>query len=150
MNLDLVRLIDKQFLETPFFGVLQMTSYLGNEDHVVNEQRIGRLMRLTGLMPIYQKPNLSKAAKGPKIYPYLLRGLRLDRPNQVRCPEIIYLAMRHGFLYLVVIMCWGTRRVLAWCISNLLETEFCVDALKQFGSWVRASAGFQGLCRNFQ
>ena len=96
MNLDLMRVIDKQFLETPFYGVRQMTWHLRNDGHVVNEKRIRRLMRLMGLMPIYQKPNTSKAAKGHKIYPYLLRGLRMDRPNQVWCADITYLPMRRG------------------------------------------------------
>ena len=82
-NLCLMRLIDEQFLETPFYGVRQMTWHLRNDGHLVNEKRIRRLMRLMGLMPIYQKPNTSKAAKGHKTYPYLLRGLRVDRPNQV-------------------------------------------------------------------
>lgn len=131
MNLDLMRLIDKQFLETPFYGVRQMTWHLRNDDHLVNEKRIRRLMRLMGLMPIYQKPNTSKAAKGHKIYPYLLRGLRVDRPNQVWCADITYLPMRRGFLYLVAIMDWHTRKVLAWRISNTLEAEFCVDALNE-------------------
>ncbi|WP_416535688.1 MULTISPECIES: IS3 family transposase [unclassified Phaeobacter] len=131
MNLDLMRLIDKQFLETPFYGVRQMTWRLRNDDHLVNEKRIRRLMRLMGLMPIYQKPNTSKAAKGHKIYPYLLRGLRVDRPNQVWCADITYLPMRRGFLYLVAIMDWHTRKVLAWRISNTLEAEFCVDALNE-------------------
>nr|WP_254682218.1 IS3 family transposase [Phaeobacter inhibens] len=131
MNLDLMRLIDKQFLETPFYGVRQMTWHLRNEDHLVNEKRIRRLMRLMGLMPVYQKPNTSKATKGHKIYPYLLRGLRVDRPNQVWCADITYLPMRRGFLYLVAIMDWHTRKVLAWRISNTLEAEFCVDALNE-------------------
>mgnify|MGYP003677373244 CR=1 FL=1 len=131
MNLDLMRLIDKQFLETPFYGVRQMTWHLRNADHLVNEKRIRRLMRLMGLMPIYQKPNTSKATKGHKIYPYLLRGLRVDRPNQVWCADITYLPMRRGFLYLAAIMDWHTRKVLAWRISNTLEAEFCVDALNE-------------------
>lgn len=131
MNLDLMRVIDKQFLETPFYGVRQMTWHLRNEQHLVNEKRIRRLMRLMGLMPIYQKPNTSKAAKGHKIYPYLLRGLRVDRPNQVWCADITYLPMRRGFLYLVAIMDWHTRKVLAWRISNTLEAGFCVDALNE-------------------
>jgi putative transposase len=131
MNLDLMRVIDKQFLETPFFGVRQMTWHLRNEVHHVNEKRIRRLMRLMGLMPIYQKPSTSKAAKGHKIYPYLLRGLRVDRPNQVWCADITYLPMRRGFLYLVAIMDWHTRKVLAWRISNTLETDFCVEALNE-------------------
>ena len=131
MNLGLMRVIDKQFLETPFYGVRQMTWHLRNEDHLVNEKRIRRLMRLMGIMPIYQKPNTSKAAKGHKIYPYLVRGLRVERPNQVWCADITYLPMRRGFLYLVAIMDWHTRKVLAWRISNTLEAGFCVEALNE-------------------
>lgn len=131
MNLTLMRLIDRQFLETPFFGVRQMTWHLKNEGHPVNEKRIRRLMRLMGLMPIYQKPNTSKPAKGHKIYPYLLRGLRVDRPNQVWAADITYLPMRRGFLYLVAIIDWFTRKVLAWRISNTLEADFCIEALNE-------------------
>jgi aryl-alcohol dehydrogenase-like predicted oxidoreductase len=112
-NLSLMRQIDEQFLETPFFGVRQMTWHLRNERHLVNEKRIRRLMRLMGLMPIYQKPNTSKPGRGHKTYPYLLRGLRVDRPNQVWCSDITYLPMRRGFLYLVAIMDWHTCKVLA-------------------------------------
>ena len=118
MNLTLMRLIDRQFLETPFYGVQQMTWHLQNEGHAVNVKRIRRLMRLMRLMPIYQKPDTSKPAKGHKIYPYLLGGLRVERPNQVWCADITYLPMRRGFLYLVAIMDWYTRKVLAWRISN--------------------------------
>nr|WP_236938025.1 IS3 family transposase [Frigidibacter mobilis] len=131
MNLGLMLLIDKQFLETPFYGVRQMTWHLQNEGHAVNEKRIRRLMRLMRLMPIYQKPNTSKPAKGHKTYPYLLGGLRIDRPNQVWCADITYLPMRKGFLYLVAIMDWFTRKVLAWRISNTLEAEFCIEALNE-------------------
>jgi len=131
LNLSLMRVIDKQFLETPFYGVRQMTWHLRNDGHLVNEKRIRRLMRLMGLMPIYQKPNTSKAAKGRKIYPYLLRGLRVGRPNQVWCADITYLPMRRGFLYLVAIMDWHTRKVQAWRISNTLETDFCIEALNE-------------------
>ena len=130
-NLDLMRLIDKQFLEMPFYGARQMTWHLRNDDHLVNEKRVRRLMRLMGLMPIYQRPNTSKAAKGHKIYPYLLRGLRVDRPNQVWCADITYLPMRRGFLCLVAIMDWHTRKVLASRISKTLEAELCVDALNE-------------------
>ena len=89
------------------------------------------LMRLMRLMPIYQKPNTSKAAKGHRIYPYLLGGLRVERPNQVRCADITYLPMHRGFLYLVAIMDWFTRKVLGWRISNTLEVDFCVEALNE-------------------
>ena len=114
-----MQLIDVQSLDTPFSGVRQMTRHLRNEGHKVNEKRIRRLMRLMGLMPIYQKPNTSRPAKGHKIYPYPLRGLRVERPNQVWCVDITYLPMRRGFLYLVAIMDWHTRMVLAWRISNI-------------------------------
>lgn len=131
MNLALMRQIDEQFLETPFFGVRQMTWHLKNEGHPVNEKRIRRLMRLMGLMPIYQKPSTSRPAKGHKIWPYLLRGLRVERPNQVWAADITYLPMRRGFLYLVAIIDWFTRKVLAWRISNTLEADFCVEALNE-------------------
>lgn len=131
LNLMLMRQIDEQFLETPFFGVRQMTWHLRNEGHLVNEKRIRRLMRLMGLMPIYQKPNKSKTAKGHKTYPYLLRSLRVTRPNQVWAADITYLPMRRGLLYLVAIIDWHTRKVLAWRISNTLEADFCVDALNE-------------------
>ena len=112
MNLALMRQIDEQFLETPFFGVRQMTWHLRNEGHLVNEKRIRRLMRLMSLMPIYQKPNTSKAAKGHKTYPYLLRGLRVDRPGQVWAADITYLPMRRGFRSPLCLNQW--RTMLAW------------------------------------
>lgn len=130
-NLGLMRLIDQQFLDTPFYGVRQMTWHLQNEGHGVNQKRIRRLMRLMRLMPIYQKPNTSKPRKGHKTWPYLLGGLRVDRPGQVWCADITYLPMRRGFLYLVAIMDWFTRKVLAWRISNTLEADFCVEALNE-------------------
>ncbi len=131
LNLALMLLIDKQFLETPFYGVQQMTWHLQNEGFSVNVKRIRRLMRLVGLMPIYQKPITSNPAKGHKTYPYLLRGLRVERPNQVWCADITYLPMKRGFLYLIAIMDWFTRKVLAWRISNTYEAEFCVEALNE-------------------
>ena len=131
MNLDLMVVIDKQFLETPFYGVQQMTWHLRNEGYIVNYKRIRRLMRLMRLMPIYQKPDTSRPAKGHKTYPYLLGGLRVERPNQVWCADITYLPMRRGFLYLVAIMDWYTRKVLAWPISNTLEADFFVEALNE-------------------
>jgi putative transposase len=131
VNLGLMRKIDKQFLETPFFGVQQMTWHLQGEGHTVNVKRIRRLMRLMNLMPIYQKPDTSAPAKGHKTYPYLLRGLRIDRPNQVWCADITYIPMRRGFLYLVAIMDWSTRKVLSWRLSNTMEADFCVEALNE-------------------
>ena len=114
---------ERQFLNTPFYGVRQMTWHLQNDGRAVNEKRIRRLMRLMRLMPIYQKPNTSKPAKAHKTYPYLLGGLWIDRPNQVWCADITYLLMRKGFQYLVAIMDWFTRKVLAWRISNTLEAD---------------------------
>jgi putative transposase len=131
INLALMRHIDAQFLETPFYGVRQMTWHLRNDGHPVNEKRIRRLMRLMGLMPIYQKPNTSRPSKGHKTYPYLLKGLRVERPNQVWASDITYLPMRRGFLYLVAIMDWHTRKVLSWRVSNTLEADFCVEALNE-------------------
>ena len=130
-NLALMVLIDRQFMETPFYGVRQMTWHLRNEGHAVNPKRVRRLMRLMGLMPIYRKPNTSKPAKGRRPFLYLLRGLTIDRPNQVWCADITYLPMRRGFLYLVAIMDWHSRRVLSWRLSNTLEAEFCADALEE-------------------
>ncbi len=131
MNLALMLLIDKQFLDTPFYVVRQMAWHLRNEGHAVNVKRIRRLMRLMRLMPIFQKPDTSKPAQGHKTYPYLLGGLRVERPNQVWCADITYLPMRRGFLYLVAVMDWFTRKVLAWRISNTLEADFCVEALNE-------------------
>ena len=131
LNLALMRLVDEQFLETPFYGVRQMTWHLRNQGHRVNQKRVRRLMRLMGLTPIHQKPNTSRPAKGHKTYPYLLRDLRVDRPNQVWCADITYLPMRRGFLYLIAVMDWATRKVPAWRLSNTLEADFCVEALTE-------------------
>lgn len=145
-----MRVNDQQFLDTPFYGVRQMTWHLQNEGYGVNQERIRRLMRLMRLMPIYQKPNTSKPRKGHKTYPYLLGGLRVDRPGQVRCADITLagslgpvvfacsMSMRRGFLYLVAIMDWFTQlrsfdgltrphrghgSISSWRISNTLEAD---------------------------
>jgi len=136
-NLELMRLIDEQHLETPWYGARQMTRHLRREGHAVNRKRIGRLMQLMGLSVIYQKPNTSKPHPQHKIYPYLLRGLTIDRPNQVWCSDISYIPLRRGFLYLVAIMDWASRKVLSWRLSNTLDADFCVaaleDALARYG-----------------
>lgn len=131
INLDLMKLIDIQFLATPFYGVGQMTHYLRNCGHDVNPKRIRRLMRQMALMPIYQVPNTSKPHPEHRIYPYLLRKMVINRPNQVWCSDITYIPMQHGFLYLVVIMDWATRKVLAWRLSNTMDTGFCLEALDE-------------------
>jgi putative transposase len=131
LNLELMLLIDKQYLETPFYGPRQMTRHLRREGYAVSRTRISRLMKLMGLSAIYQKPNTSKPNIQHKVYPYLLRGLAIDRPNQVWCTDITYIPMRKGFLYLVAIMDWATRKVLSWRLSNTMEADFCVAALEE-------------------
>ena len=130
-NLALMGMIDRQFLETPFYGVRQMTWHLRAKGWTVNVKRVRRLMRLMGLTPIYQQPRTSSPAKGHKTYPYLLRGLKIERPNQVWCADITYIPMAKGFLYLVAIMDWWSRKVLAWRLSNIMDSQFCVDALEE-------------------
>ena len=120
-NLELMAEIDRQFLETPFYGAQQMTWHLQAAGKPVNIKRVRRLMRLMGLMPIYRQPRTSIPAKGHKLYPYLLRGVRIDRPNQVWCADITYIPLAKGFLYLVAIMDWWSRKVLAWRLSNTMR-----------------------------
>jgi putative transposase len=123
--------IDRQFLETPFYGARQMTWHLRAEGRLVNVKRVPRLMRLMGLTPIYRKPRTSIPAKGHRIYPYLLRGIQIDRPNQVWCADITYIPLAKGFLYLVAIMDWASRKVLASRLSNTMDVQFCIDALNE-------------------
>jgi putative transposase len=130
-NLRFMELIDKQFLETPWYGSRQMARHMQRHGHKCGRHRVRRLMRLMRLVPIYQTPNTSKKHPQHKIYPYLLRGLTIDRPNQVWCVDITYIPMRRGFLYLVAIMDWFSRKVLSWRLSNSMEADFCVEALKE-------------------
>jgi putative transposase len=131
LNLELMRLIDEQYLKTPFYGHRQMARHLRREGYAVSRTRIGRLMKLMGLSAIYQRPNTSKPNIQHKVYPYLLRGMTIDQPNQVWCADITYIPMRKGFLYLAAIMDWASRRVLSWRLSNTMETDFCVAALEE-------------------
>src|SRR5215472_15372941 len=103
----------------------------GDPGHVVNRKQVRRLMRLAGLVAIYQRPNTSKPAVAHKIYPYLLGGLAIEQVNQVWCSDVTYIPMAKGFLYLVVIMDWVSRAVLAWRLSNTLDADFCVEALEE-------------------
>ena len=130
-DLELMALMDRQYLKTPFYGSRKMQAWLQGLGHPAGRNKVRRLMRLMGLEAIYRRPNTSKPAKGHKTYPYLLGGLHVERPNQVWCADITYLPMRRGFLYLVAIMDWFTRKVLAWRISNTLEADFCVEALNE-------------------
>ena len=131
LNLTLMQEIDRAFMEWPFFGVRQMRRYLNSLGYGIGTKRVRRLMRLMGLEAIYQKPRTSIAHSEYKRYPYLLRELAITRPNQVWCADITYIPMRKGFLYLVAIMDWHSRKVLSWRLSNAMDTDFCVSALEE-------------------
>jgi len=122
-NLHLMRLLDEQYTRTPFYGVRKMTAWLRGLGYPVNEKRIRRLLRLMGLEAIYQRPRLSGPAPGHRIYPYLLRGLAIERPNQVWSTDITYVRLLHGFVYLVAVIDWFSRFVLSWEVSVTLESE---------------------------
>jgi putative transposase len=131
LNLTLMRLIDEQFLETPWYGSRQMARHLRREGYTVGRKRVRRLMAMMGLEPIYQRPRTTIPHPGHRIYPYLLREMVVDRPNQVWCADITYIPMRRGFLYLVAVMDWSTRKVLSWRVSNTMDVEFCIEALEE-------------------
>jgi putative transposase len=127
----LLALIDRQYLRTPFYGSRRMTAWLRTQGHLVNRKRVQRLMGLMGLEVIYQRPRTSRPAPGHRTYPYLLRGLAIERVNQVWAADITYIPMARGFLYLVAVMDWVSRYVLAWRLSNLLDASFCIEALEE-------------------
>lgn len=131
LNLQLMRRIDEQFLETPFFGSRQMTRWLRREGYTVSRKRVRRLMRLLGLQAVFQRPRTSQPHPEHKIYPYLLRDLTITRSNQVWCADVTYIPLQRGFLYLVAVMDWASRSVLSWRLSNTLDTSFCVEALEE-------------------
>jgi len=131
LNLELMKMIDKQYLKRPFYGSRKMTSYLCSEGYEVNRKRVQRLMRKMGLEAIYPGPNLSKRRQEHQVYPYLLRGLDIVRPNQVWATDVTYIPMSEGFLYLVAVMDLFSRYVLSWKLSNTLESQFCIDALRK-------------------
>jgi putative transposase len=130
-NLALMRLIDKQYTAMPYYGVRRMTASLRQSGYAVNPKRVRRLMRLMGLEAIYPKPNTSQANRSHVVYPYLLKGLKIDRPNQVWATDITYIPMEKGFVYLVAILDWHSRYVLSHRISTSLETGFCLEALNE-------------------
>lgn len=130
-NLALMRRIDELFLKYPFYGSRQMVRHLRREGIRVGRHRVRRLMRLMGLEVIYQAPRTSDPHPDHRIYPYLLRNLDVNRPNQVWCADTTYIPVQRGFLYLVAIMDWATRHVLAWRLSNTMDAGFCVDALNE-------------------
>jgi putative transposase len=129
-DLALMRRMDELYLASPFYGSRRMVAVLRHEGWEVNRKRVRRRMWVMGLEAIYQKPNTSKRHPAHKVYPYLLRGLVIDRPNQVWCADITYIPMAKGFAYLVAVMDWFSRRVLAWRLSTTLDAEFCVEALR--------------------
>jgi putative transposase len=130
-DLKLMELIDKQYLKTPTWGSRSMRNYLRRLGYKINRKRVQRLMRLMGLEAIYPKRRTSRPHPGHKIYPYLLRNLNIDRPNQVWAVDITYVPMSRGFMYLVAVMDWHSRKVLSWRLSNTLDTDFCVEALEE-------------------
>jgi putative transposase len=136
-ELDLMRRIDELHLECPFYGSRRISRELRTKGLVVNRKRVQRLMRIMGLEAVAPKPDTSKPAPEHPVYPYLLRNLSVNRPNQVWAADITYIPLARGFAYLVAIMDWYSRRVLAWKLSNSLDTSFCVealeDALSRFG-----------------
>ncbi len=130
-DLELMRLIDEIHLELPFYGSRRIVDELMGRGHRVNRKRVQRLMRQMGLCALYSKHKTSKPGKGHKVYPYLLRGLSITRPNHVWAADICYIPMAKGFMYLVAIMDWHSRRVLSWRLSNTLDSRFCVEALEE-------------------
>lgn len=131
LNLELMRRIDEQFLETPFYGSRQMTRELRRQGYRVGRKRVRRLMRLMGLQAIFQRPRTSAPHPEHKIYPYLLRDLEITGPDQVWCADVTYIPLQRGFLYLVAVMDWASRKVLSWRLANTLEASFCVEALEE-------------------
>lgn len=125
-----MRLIDKEYTKHPFYGVLRLTAWLNRNEYKVNLKRVRRLMCLMGIEAVYQKPRLSKPAPNHKTYPYLLKGVKITKPNQVWRSDITYIHTKHGFVYLVAIMDWFSRYVLSHEISTTLDTRFCIDALE--------------------
>jgi putative transposase len=130
-DLALMRRIDELHLELPFYGSRRMMFELNKEGRGVNRKRVQRLMRVMGIEALVPRPGTSKAAPGHKIYPYLLRGLIITEPNHVWAADITYVPMAHGFLYLVAIIDWASRAVLAWRLSNTMDTSFCLAALDE-------------------
>ena len=128
-DLAVMRRMDELHMAWPFYGSRRLAAVLGREGWQVNRKRAKRLMKVLAIEAIYQKPNTSKGHPDHKVYPYLLRGLIIDRPNQVWCADITYIPMAKGFVYLVVVMDWFSRRVLSWRLSITMATDFCVEAL---------------------
>jgi len=130
-DLALMRLIDEIHLQLPFYGSRRIRDELEDRGHLVNRKRVQRLMRVMDLRALYPRRRTSQPGKGHKIYPYLLRDLSVERANQAWATDITYIPMAKGFMYLVAIMDWHSRRVLSWRVSNTLDTDFCIEALEE-------------------
>jgi putative transposase len=126
-----MRLIDEQYLNTPFYGARRFAEWLKRKGFKVSRRRVRTLMRVMGLEAIYRKPRTTKPNPEHKIYPYLLRGLAITRPNHVWATDLTYIPMKRGFMYLVAIIDWYSRKVLSWRLSNTMESDFCVEALEE-------------------
>ena len=129
-NLELMRVIDEEFLRHPFYGSRKMRDYLNRRGFSVNRKRVQRLMRLMGIESVAPKPNTSSPRKEHKVYPYLLKKLTITEPDQVWCSDITYIRLGHGFVYLTAVMDWASRYVLSWEVSVTMDDDFCVNALK--------------------
>jgi putative transposase len=130
-NEHLMRLLDTQYTATPFYGSRRMTAWLRSQGYAVNRKRVTRLMRQMGMEAIYTKPQLSQPGVGHKIYPYLLRGVKIERVNHVWSADITYIRLQQGFIYLVAVIDWWSRYVLSWAVSVTLDGYFCLEALER-------------------
>jgi len=130
-NRDLMNLIDRQYTETPFYGSRRMAAWLNSLGHCVNRKRVSRLMNLMGIEAVYPKRRLSLPDSRAKKYPYLLRGLSIERPDHVWATDITYIRMKHGFIYLTAIMDWFSRYVVDWAVSITLEADFCIESVQR-------------------
>jgi len=126
-----MRLLDEQYTRCPFYGSRRLTAWLVEQGEAVNRKRVQRLLRLMGLEAIYPKPRLSQAGRGHRVYPYLLRGVRIERPDQVWSTDITYVPLEGGFMYLAAILDWYSRYVIAWRLSNTLDGSFCLEMLDE-------------------
>jgi putative transposase len=130
-DLKVMKLIDRQYLATPFYGSRKISAWLGSQGHHVNRKRVRRLMRLMGIRAIYRRPRTSKPAPGNKIYPYLLRDVKITRPDQVWASDITYIPMAKGFMYLMAVIDVYSRYVLSWKLSNTMDVQFCTEVLEE-------------------
>ncbi len=131
MNLQLMKTLDRIYTDYPFYGSRRMVVELGRRCYHVNRKRVQRLMRIMGLEAIYPKPKLSQRNKKHKVYPYLLKDVLIDHPNQVWSTDITYIPLQEGFMYLTAVIDWYSRYVISWRLSNTLDSDFCVEALEQ-------------------